>query len=315
MRVDNYSKIGRLKSHRVPPLQWFEEGETRFFCVQGNVAKRITTVLTTLLLFACQAKDDSPLDPFHLPPFVSSFSVSPTSFNTDTINVGLQRVPTDQITLGIMATAQVSDPEGLSDLSEVSVRVFKPDSQIALRSVQIFDDGKPPDAAAGDGVYSGLVSFVISRSDIGDFSVEVAAHDKANLVSNSLIRSVTILRLNRPPVLSELSAPDSLIVGASAVTFKLTVRATDPDGQGDIAKVFFNSFRPEGTPSSGNPFQMYDDGDVNGLSGDITRGDGVYSLTVQLPPNTTKGNYRFEFQAADRSGASSNLIIHTITVR
>jgi len=276
---------------------------------------RIPLLLMGLSILGCQSGDNSLVDPFHLPPFLKSLAVSPSSINTDTINVGAQRLPADSLRIRVTATAQVSDPEGLANVKEVTVRVFKPASQDLIQTAQLSDNGTLPDVSAGDGTFSGVVSFVIVRSDIGDFKVEVTAIDQADLASNSLTASVSVLRLNKPPVLSNLVAPDSVSVSTSPVLLKLSVEATDPDGPSDIQKVFFNTFKPDGSPSSGNPFQMFDDGNAGGTSGDAIKGDGVYSLIIQLQPNNTKGNYRFEFQAVDRSGATSNTIVRTVTVK
>jgi len=40
----------------------------------------------------------------------------------------------------------------------------------------------------------------------------------------------------------------------------LSVRANDPDGFNDVTRVIFNSYKPDGSASGGNPFTMYDDG-------------------------------------------------------
>jgi len=51
---------------------------------------------------------------------------------------------------------------------------------------------------------------------------------------------------------------------------------TDLDGQSDILKVFFNSFLPpNGSPASGNPFFLYDDGNANTISGDQIPGMAI----------------------------------------
>jgi hypothetical protein len=275
---------------------------------------RFPFLILALCVFGCQSNDNTPIDPFHLPPFIITLVVSPSSVNTDTINIGPQRLPSDTLKITVSVTAQVSDPEGLANVKEVVVHVFKPASQDVIQTAQLLGTGVVP-AAAGNETFSGLVSFVIARSDIGDFKLEVTAINKAEIASNSLSTSVAIFRLNDPPVLSDLLAPDTVSVSTSTVLLKLAVKATDPDGQSDIQKVIFNTFKPDGSPSSGNPFQMFDDGNVNGPSGDAVNGDGVFSLIVQLPPTTTKGNYRFEFQAVDRSGAPSNTIVHNVTVR
>ncbi|MDR3668143.1 MAG: hypothetical protein P4L35_14975, partial [Ignavibacteriaceae bacterium] len=61
------------------------------------------------------------------------------------------------------------------------------------------------------------------------------------------------------------------------------------------------------------PFYMYDDGRPE--HGDAVAGDGIYSLIISLPPGTTKGTYRWEFQAQDREKKTSNIIIHNIVVK
>lgn len=282
---------------------------------------RFSLLLLTLCVLGCQSDDNTPVDPFHLPPFVKNFAISPSSINTDTINVGPQRLPTDSLRIAVTASVQASDPEGLPNVKEITARVYKPASQDLIRTAQLQDNGSPPDASAGDGTFSGVVQFVIVRSDIGDFKVEVTATNKADLSSNSLATFVSVVRLNKPPILSDLVAPDSAFVGTSTVSLRLSIRAMDPDGQGDIQRVFFNSFRPDGTLSSGSPFQMYDDGSENFIppsnvrSGDAVKGDGIFTLTVNLPSGTATGRYRFEFQAADRSGSVSNTIVHSINVR
>jgi hypothetical protein len=275
----------------------------------------LLSLIPPVLLSSCQNNEDGPIDPSHLPPYIMLMSVSPDAFNTDTINVGPQRLPDDRLTLSVLIAVSVSDPEGYDDLADVIAQVSKPESNIAVQTTQLHDDGKPPDISARDGVFSALLPFTIVRSDIGDLGLSVIARDKATLTSNLMRRSIRIQRLNRPPVVSDVSAPDTIAVGASPIAFRLTVRASDPDGQDDIRRVYFNSFRPDGTPAAGNPFSMYDDGDTNGQSGDATRGDGIYSLIVQLAPGTASGVYRFEFQASDRSAAVSTVIVHRITVR
>lgn len=287
----------------------------RFFNV------RIAILWIALTIAGCQKADEGIIDPFRLPPFLTEFVVRPTLVNSDTIRVGVQPLPTDTLTIKVNASVKVSDPEGLQDVREVLSNVYKPASRTLINSVRLLDDGKNPDEKSGDGIFSGIVSFKIVRTDIGDFRVEAVARDRANLSSNMVGSSVTIVRLNRPPVLSDLTAPDSVALETSTVLLRLSIRATDPDGQGDIQRVFFNSFRPDGAPSTGNPFEMFDDGSERVIyqpdirSGDLIKGDGVYTLTIQLSATTTRGTYRFEFRAIDRSGAQSNVVVHFLRVR
>lgn len=116
---------------------------------------------------------------------------------------------------------------------------------------------------------------------------------------------------NIVPVVSNLVAPDTVTLGTDTTFIFVSVDASDTNGLNDIETVFFNSFLPNGNPSSGNPFIMYD----NGTNGDITANDGTYSLIIILPPSgVTLGTYRWEFQAEDRGNKVSNLIIHYVVV-
>ena len=114
-----------------------------------------------------------------------------------------------------------------------------------------------------------------------------------------------------PPVISNLNAPDTLFLAAVPVATTMTVEAWDPNGQNDIDMVYFQSYRPDGT-TSGTIFELLDNGDPT--AGDATAGDGIYSIIIQLPPQTTTGKWRFDFQARDRSDSLSNLISHNIYI-
>lgn len=85
---------------------------------------------------------------------------------------------------------------------------------------------------------------------------------------------------------------------------------SDPQGLDDIADVIVNSFLPEGSPSNQNPFRLRDDG----IAGDQTAGDGIYSIRFVGLQTAATGTYRFEVQARDRAGATSDIVIHSITL-
>jgi hypothetical protein len=108
-----------------------------------------------------------------------------------------------------------------------------------------------------------------------------------------------------------VSAPDTIKRPSSDdKSFLLTATTTDADDNRDVKEVTFDTFKPDGSASSGNPFQMYDDG----TSGDVVAGDFIFSLRIFITSQNATGNYRFEFQAKDYSDLLSNKIIHTITV-
>ncbi len=168
------------------------------------------------------------------------------------------------------------------------------------------------------GAESGLHTFTIDlelrRGDVGDYTVEVTGEETGETDPAVALANMRVVYGNNPPVIVEVTAPDTVTVQAQPVPVDLSVHVVDPSGPKDIKRVFFNSYRPDGSPSQGNPFTMYDDGNVL-LHGDAVAGDGWYSLRVTLPPTTTRGEYDFEFRAIDYSNTTSNVVIHKMIVR
>lgn len=116
---------------------------------------------------------------------------------------------------------------------------------------------------------------------------------------------------NSAPVISNLVAPDSIVVEDPRSLIELHINVDDQNGLLDIDEVYFNVFGPGST--TGNKVSMFDDGQE--ANGDVTANDGIYSRIIEITPTNTKGEYRFEFEAVDRVGALSNKIIHILTVK
>ena len=163
----------------------------------------------------------------------------------------------------VFISIRAMDPQGVGDIDSVWVQVFPPLSPVFSFSGELLDDGTGGDEFGGDSVFSALVD----------------------------------LRMD-PPVLSDLVAPDT-VSRSAAEPIPLSVRVSDPQGLDDVKSVYFNTTKPDGTPASGNPFLMYDDG--NEAHGDETAGDGIYSLLVTITSQNEKGVYRFDFVAEDYS--------------
>ena len=92
----------------------------------------------------------------------------------------------------------------------------------------------------------------------------------------------------------------------------MSIAASDSDGVGDVREVYFRNL--DSPSDTTKKFFMYDDGDVNGVSGDLIADDGFYSITVQLPSGTPPATYRFSFEARDRLDLVSVALIHPLTV-
>lgn len=213
-------------------------------------------------------------------------------------------------TFQLQATA--NDADGLTSLRPVLIQVFPPAFPNPSVTDSLFDDGAHSDVGVNDGTFANSFAPTFFNKGRGRYEVLFRARDNAGGFSNAVIRRVEVTDrfVNDPPQVSGLQAPDLISRSATPNTYVLSVLASDPDGRTDLQRVFFNTFLPSGNPSSGNPFNMRDDGQ----QGDVTANDGRYSLRIEITPANATGNYRFEFQAQDKKGALSTKLIHSITV-
>ena len=174
-----------------------------------------------------------------------------------------------------------------------------------------------------DSTVSGTITVAPPSVYVGNLTYTFTPYNQIAEPGNSVS---TILKLynskNLPPVIDSVSAPDSLQIDSThAILFYLYATANDPNGLNDIKHVYFDTFKPDGKASTGNPFYMYDDGGASGnpADGDSVANDGIYTLIVQLPALDAPtppalGKYVFKFYAEDRSGAVSQPVSHDIEV-
>ena len=181
----------------------------------------------------------------------------------------------------------------------------------------LYDNGDNTlgDQVKGDGVFSNR--FPLSQYyPNGKYRIEFYYSDIRNFVANILRHGFMYdnQQENFPPVISNLSVPDTAVIGSTVQLIYISLDVYDLNGLNDIEMVYFNSFiPPNGNPSQSNPFRLYDDGKPE--HGDLVAGDGRFSTIVQLPAQgVTKGQYRWEFEAKDRGKKLSNKIIHFITI-
>lgn len=209
---------------------------------------------------------------------------------------------------------EITDPNGLEDVTLVRSEFFPPAHPTPTKIDTLNDAGLAGDTEAGDGVYTTTFNSTEFR-EAADYSLRIVAEDRAGGESAAAIAAIRGVFLSpRAPVISNLVAPDTARVDATdVVQILLAIDASDPQGLSDIDFVRFRSFLPNGNEATDSPFEMADDG--NRLSnGDVVAGDGTYSIIINLPPGTNTGNYRFVFEAKDRSNLFSNQIEHILTV-
>jgi len=207
----------------------------------------------------------------------------------------------------------------LAGIKSVFVNFIAPDeSNLNSSPVTLYNDGNVAlhgDTTKGDSTFSNKYPFSQSYLN-GKYTIQYYLINSNN--NTELVAEHNFIYNNNladaAPVVSNLVAPDTVSLNSGATTdINLSIQVADSNGLNDINIVFFNSFKPNGDPATGNPFLMYDDGNI--LHGDAVAGDGIYSLIISLPSGTNKGTYRWEFQARDRGKKTSNIIIHNIVVK
>lgn len=258
-------------------------------------------ILLSLVAFACQKSSNVVIDNSQ------PINAQLTYFDKDSLNVApyLGASP-GKATISDSFRVKLSSTQNFSYL-EVTVQN---DSGTVLNDVTY---SNPLDSSI-----SGSITTTIFNVYVGDITFTFTAYNNQSAPGNYSLKVVRLYDAkSQPPLIDSVSVPDSVQIDpASNVIFDLYAHVSDPSGLGNIARVYFNTTKPDGTPSTGNPFLMYDDGGASQAPGDDDKvaNDGTYTLAVQLPPSTTLGTYVFTFYAVDRSGVSSVPVSHSIKV-
>ncbi|MDX9757879.1 MAG: hypothetical protein RBU27_01855 [Bacteroidota bacterium] len=262
--------------------------------------------LAVAMVFVAACSDDAA---------VVDFTHSESAILLTDIQLSRYIVDTDTVDVKSGQDKTASDPIEIP--FEIRVRVLHPERVGTIR-YEIRLDGKTALLHSGtlertaEG-FASPVRFARSRGDVGDYRIDILATDETGLTANNAHAKLRVMFGSKPPRIESVTAPDTVELQSQNVVFNIAAEVTDPSGLADIKQVFFNSFLPDGRPSSGNPFLLRDDGQPG--SGDPVAGDGFYGIRVQMPPGTPTGEYRFEFRALDFSGLSSNVVIHKLIVR
>lgn len=247
-------------------------------------------ILSGIFLISCEKDDPTIIDPILTFPQIDSAYLTPDVFDTSVVNCTATAVVTSEEAIR-QVTAEVTNPLG--------------EKQTIVLQHQ------------GNGVYSGLITYNMTCRLVGFYNVKFQAENVSGLFSPELDVGFNVINSgNERPILSDLIAPDTLQrpSGIGADTLRqsfLQLRATDPNGQCDIESVFFNSFKPDGSPSTGNPFRMYNDG----TNCDTIPNDSKYSLCIYIHHTAQLGTFTFKFNAKDRPQLLSDTLYHYIYVR
>ncbi|MBN2031481.1 hypothetical protein JW824_14705 [bacterium] len=209
----------------------------------------------------------------------------------------------------VFISVQVEDAYGKEDIDSVFFQIYPSFNPNFFLHYTLRDNGLNGDEVADDGIYSLLGDLSDTLRTIGIHLIRFQAIDQAGLISQPLVLYFYIEGINGPPVLSQLSIPDT-VSRYAYLPFLISVRADDPQGLADVKKVYFNMINPDDTPFEYNPVPLYDDGNY----GDQIPGDGLFSISVLMSSQTDKGIYQFRFFAEDYAQVISDSLTHRLTV-
>lgn len=159
--------------------------------------------------------------------------------------------------------------------------------------------------------YSAVATLTIPALEIASYTVLVFAVDREARLGGEVrgtLEYVRVFEPGSPPMLDELIVPDTLqrpAAGQPAASLVIAARASDPDGLSDIERVeFWNVEAPA------ERILLCDDGGARPCgrspeSGDVARGDGIFTRRVFIQSTNRTGVNTLVFQAIDRAGLES----------
>ena len=198
----------------------------------------------------------------------------------------------------------------------VYLNLYSPgDIKVNSTPYYLVDNGNKEagDETAGDKIFSIKIP-MSSKLLSGEYRTEYFASDFEGTSYRLSVNKFVFDNgsANQEPVISDLVAPDTLTVQDTTV-FRLTMKAIDPNGKQDLARVYFVVTRPDGT-SNNAALLMYDDGNFRDHGDDVAN-DDIYSIIVSVFSTNQKGDYTFTFNAEDRGKKKSLPIIKKIVIK
>lgn len=240
-----------------------------------------------------------PADAIERPPVVSSFSYAPKQLNL--VDVAPGELDDGTIDVAFTASVAVDTRGGAVSLDRVIFVLRPPTQNAAPVAFERMD-------SAGNDLYEINQTLTLDAGEVGNYLMSIYAVDINGQLSNQVLGTFQLINEGSPPVIDSLVVPDTIVRPTTGEKEELFIAVvSDPDGLNNIAGVaFWNVTRPDLT------FSLFDDGES---SGDETAGDGRYTTTVVIGSSNAAGINRFAFQATDRAGLKSEVVVKEITIQ
>ncbi|MCK6612762.1 MAG: hypothetical protein L6Q47_00855 [Ignavibacteriaceae bacterium] len=254
-------------------------------------------ILTAAFFAGCDKDFSGTVDPAEVSPSVTSLSAIGT----------FRRTPEDSvITIKLQLTR-------FSSVTSVRAEIYNPlNNRVQPFPLSLHDDGSflYGDQTALDGIFTNRIT--LGQSQVNglyriEYYLTLSSGESRKAGSESFIYDNGAA--NIAPVINRIIAPDTITV-TGVFPFILAAEVADSNGSDDIERVYFQTYRPDGS-TNGFLFEMND----RGIEGDATAGDGIWSRGIKVDSTNQKGTYRFEFKARDRGKLNSTPVNYFITIR
>ncbi|GMQ81806.1 MAG: hypothetical protein BMS9Abin05_1242 [Rhodothermia bacterium] len=264
--------------------------------------------LPVLLLFVAFAGCDTApgvVETENRSPVLSGLFFSPSSVLLDELPAGSIQAGIARFMLNV--AVDVADADG--DLDRIFFLVVSP------------IPGRDPAASeeivvAENGHVALDINLQIPVAEIGNYTVQVFASDQAGSLGNQVVGTLIVDAISEPPQIDAIDIPDRVTLpGPSepAIQVPIIAHVSDPDGLANILSV-------QVEVNGKSTLQLCDDGGGANCnagfpnSGDVTAGDGLFTLTIELDSSNTPGDNIFVFKAIDRAGLESETVTKIIVV-
>jgi len=214
--------------------------------------------------------------------FVDTPRTSPTIKHTETIPREVNNSGRGQVEITILA----EDEDGHDDIESVSI------------DMTVLGLGKKECEMKGPGEFTLSVKIPVGTPP-GTKTLLVEVRDRSGLAARTNI-TLIIIKMNLPPELEDETDDPRIRIGSDS-TMTIAVSVSDPNGPDDISEVYLDL----------TPLGIHETIELNdeGVSGDDTEGDGIFTVQYTLPGEIEGGKKKFTVTAVDEGNETATVEI------